>query len=62
MNADPKKIRMYIDSRGKERKGRERISPRTANGWLSILRVITKQMTAEYELGVDPAAATSSPR
>jgi integrase len=57
MNADPKKIRMYIDSRGKERKGRERISPRTANGWLSILRVITKQMTAEYELGVDPAAA-----
>ena len=57
MNADPSLTRMYTDSRGKERKGKERISPRTANGWLSILRVITKQATAEYELGRDPAAA-----
>lgn len=57
MNADPTKVRVYTDSRGKVRNGRERISPRTANGWLSILRVITKQATAEFELGADPAAA-----
>lgn len=57
MNADPDLTRKYIDSRGKERTGKVRISPRTANGWLSILRVIMKQATAEFELERDPAAA-----
>lgn len=35
----------------------EHTSPTTANGWLSILRLVCKQMSAELELERDPAAA-----
>lgn len=32
------------------------IAPSTANGWISVLRVITSAMTAKYELPRDPCA------
>lgn len=35
------------------------LSPRTANGWLSILRVITKAMTIELDLARDPSVGIS---
>jgi integrase len=36
------------------------LGPRTANGWLSILRVVTKAMTAELELPRDPSAGVQN--
>lgn len=51
---EPAKARAGLDI-----KNPEFLSPRTANGWLSILKNICKQMTAELHLERDPAATVS---
>lgn len=46
--------RIYDRSTREWKRNREHLSPRTVNGWFSILRVLTKRMSVELDLDRDP--------
>lgn len=62
MRAGVELVRIYKLKNGGERVSKRTVfySPETANGWLSILRVITAAFTIEFDLPRDPCTGISN--